>query len=348
MLRDPIHHWLLRLCDPEGATALPAQRLRKSQFIKLLVLATEHGVAGAVLANLTRLFAGEGYERLLLPNVVHQNRETLDAHIAQARRKWFDFVATTLSLRQRTIELLAAFQVAGVPAAVIKGEDFADRLYQTAGLRPFRDIDLMLPRPAMDIADKLMRRFRCREVASDLKSDSSYGERAWETVDLPSTSIELHWNLINSPSQRRHSSITFEDLQFTEVQQGDRVLLKAQPAAMLLIACVHAVIGHRFDRLQQLCDIRQLCRGAAGPIDYSSFRQLAAQTRTSEAVQGALAVTARILDDLACTNTLGQLHLPCRNIAWRLLVSDATLLVPYSPVNTVRRTIVREWMKRAA
>lgn len=348
MLRNPTHPWLLRLCDPQGARVLPARRLNKSQFVELLALADQHGVTGTVLANLTTLFAREGHRRTLSPTVAAAELGAIDAQLVETRRQWFEFVATTLLLRQRTTELLDAFAGAGVTAAVVKGEDFADRLYRPAGLRPFRDVDLMLSQAAMHTAGLILRRSGYREVAGGAKHESGYGEQVWDSIDVPKIRVELHWNLINSPAQRKKSSLAFEELQWTKLQRGGRQLLRAQPASMLLIACVHAVLGHRFDRLQHLCDIRQICRGVAGRIDFSSLREMILQTGTSTAVQGALEVAGRMLDDLACSETLEQLQLTGSRVTWRLLVSDATLLAPYSPVNKFRRTIVREWMKRAA
>lgn len=348
MLRNPVHSWLLNLCDPAGAGTFPARRLHKSEFVELLALADEHGVTGAVLANLTALFKSEGHLRILGPSTSQADLAAINARLVETRQWWFDFVATSLLLRQRTAELLETFAREGVQAAVVKGEDFADRLYQPAGLRPFRDVDLMLAQDALPAAARVLKQSGFREVAGGVKHEGGYGEQVWDSIDLPRIRVELHWNLINSPAQRQKSSLAFEELQWTTTWSAGRQVLRARPASMLLIACVHAVIGHRFDRLQHLCDIRQICRGAAGRVDLGALREAAVRTGTSAAVHGALEVAARMLADPACKDALEQLHLPGSRVMWRLLVSDVTLLVPNSRVNKFRRTMVREWMKRAA
>jgi hypothetical protein len=348
MLCDPVHLWLLRLCDPAGSSFWPARRLDPAGLTRLLRLADEHGVTGAVLANVNAIFAGEGRQRLLRESAQPSDGHALDAALRDARQRWFDFLAMTLSLRQRARQVRDAFRSAGVPAALVKGEDFADRLYRPSGLRPFRDIDLMLPREAMPDAARIMAALGYREVRGQVKYQSDYGEQTWDSLTAPRTRVELHWNLINSPAQRRHSSLTYESLQWEQTTLDGQPALRATPAAMLLIAAVHAVLGHRFDRLQHLCDIRQICRAQAGPVDVDWLRGAAAQCGTAASLQGALEVSARLLQDSAAGGVRQRLGLPVAISPWRWLVRDSTLLRPETAINKLRRTAVREWMKRAA
>jgi hypothetical protein len=356
MAADPVHAWLLRLCDPEGCHAWPERRLDAAQAVALLQLAEKHGVAGAVLANLSSLFA-DGDRDAFVATRSSADEAAVDAAIDESREAWFIFMAGSLAMRQRTGELLDTFRARDIPAVVIKGEDFADRLYSPPGLRPFRDIDLMLPRERMADAAGVMAALGYREVVEQGRHASGYGEQAWDSVRGPDARVELHWNLITSPAQRRQSSLPFEALfaanglgSATErVEAGSRTVPRAAPAAMLLIAAVHAVLGHRFDRLQHLCDIRQICRGAAGAVDVDWLREAAGRCRVTNSLAGALEVTARLLADFSTAHLARQLGVRgAASIPWRLLVGDSTLLRPTKPLNKLRRTAVREWMKRAA
>jgi hypothetical protein len=347
MFRDPVHLWLLSLCDPNGCVDPPGKRLRPQQAVQLLELAFEHGVTGALLANLETLLEREGRSRLLDARWAGDHQQVTEA-LAEARRQWFQFVAMTLCLRHRAVELTDVLGRRQLPVTLIKGEDFTDRLYPQPALRPFRDIDLMLPREALSSAAEIMPDLGYEEVLPDVKYDEGYGERTWDSVSKPTVRVELHWNLINSPSQRRESSVAYEDLQRQEVLSGGRQWSRPTPASMLLIAAVHAVLGHRFDRLQHLCDIRQICRNAAGRVDVDWLREAVQRTGTSAALQAGLEVTSRLLDDPASRDVLDQLQLPVPTHAWRWLVGEATLLRPYTAVNKLRRTALREWMKRAA
>lgn len=343
-----VDRWLIRLSDPDGYSQLPSQRLDVSQIQPLLVLSEEHGVTGAVLSNLRRLVDREGWARLFRTPATAADRNGVASAIDAANRRWFAAVAMTLCLRERTVDLLAALRHERFPAALIKGEDFTDRLYGQPSLRPFRDIDLMMPRDVIDATTPVMTRLGYRFVRPGGKYDDCYGERTWDSLSQPRSRVELHWNLINCPSQRRRSSLAFEELQWEDAPADGRPMLRVTPASMLLIASVHAVVSHRFDRLQHLCDIRQICRGIAGEVDFEWLREAATRNGNASALTGALAVAERLLQEPACESALQRLRLPVARTAWRCLVSGGSLLHPESRLNKLRRTTMREWIKRAA
>jgi hypothetical protein len=342
-----IHDWLLPLCDPEGHGRLPLRTLCMAQVVDLLELAWEHGVAGAVVANLGTLLEREGSQRLLDPREVRGKSRHVASAVSDTKWKWLNFVAVSMFLRSRTAELQDAAERLGLPSAIIKGEDFADRLYPRSSLRPFRDIDLLLPRAAAVALGPVMSRWGYAALAVVQKHDEGYGQEVWESTAGASVSVELHWNLINSPSQRRRSSVVFEDLQF-EAAAEVGLKRRLSPASMLLVATVHAVLGHRFDRLQHLCDIRQICRGAAGEIDVDWLREAARRTGTSTSVGMGLEVTERLLGVPQCRHLRRRLQLGSNHVVSRLLVRQETLLAPYTRVSKLRRQALRELVKRAA
>lgn len=345
MTSDPVHAWLLRLCDPAGPPGMPTKRLDPPGMVRLLRLADEHAVTGAVLANVGRITLASGRDRIVRGATGPAGAD-VEAAIATARDRWFGLNVQSLVLRQRAGRIAEALAEADVPAGIVKGEDFADRLYAPAGLRPFRDIDLMVPRERMAAAAEAMESLGFREAGCG-RHVGDYGERTWDSDDRPLVRVDVHWNLINSPAQRRRSSLPSEAFPW-EARAGSR-LLRTTPAALVLIAAVHAVLGHRFDRLQQLCDIRQICRGAAGPVDVDWLREAAARHGVETAVAGGLEVTARLLDDGAVADVRRRLaSRGAAAVPWRLLVHESTLLEPRRPLTRLRRKVVREWMKRAA
>jgi hypothetical protein len=346
---DPVHAWLMRLCDPQGCADLPATRLDPSGMTRLLALAAEHAVTGAVLDNVGRIASTLGSERIVRGTTAAA-AAAVDIATATARDGWFGFAVQSLVLRQRSDRIAVALAEAGVHAGIIKGEDFADRLYPSAALRPFRDIDLFVPRKVMPAAAAVMESLGFREAGCG-RHAGDYGERTWDSGDRPLVRVDIHWNLINSPAQRRCSSLDYDAFPWERRPQSQ--LLRTTPAALLLIAAVHAVLGHRFDRLQQLCDIRQICRGAAGPIDVEWLAEAARSCGVETSVAGALEVTARLLRDDATEAIHGRLaRRPAGRRAsvmpWRLLVGESTLLEAERPLTKLRRAVVREWMKRAA
>jgi hypothetical protein len=336
-----IYRWLLRLCDPEGYSELPATRLHPLQVGKLIAMAREHGVTGTVLRNL-RLILEHDRPGMLLSNPRDGAATVLAIKLAE--EDCLPDIAQTLLLRARTRSLLAAMRSESIDAAVVKGEDFADRLYEFSGLRTFRDIDLLLRREQIDSLDDLMQHHRFQFLRPEGKYNDDYGERIWDSIEQPRVRVEFHWNMINCPSQRQHSSLAWDDLNWT--RESDR--WQASPESMLLIACAHAAISHRFDRLQHLCDIRQICRQRAGELDFATLREMTLRCGVATAVTGALEVTARLLNDPDSKTVLAELQLPTIQAPWRLLVSDASLLAPPNPMTKLRRTVIREWMKRSA
>lgn len=336
-----VFRWLLRACDPEGCERLPEVRLGCAQAVLLAEAAREHGVAGTVLRNLRQLLEHDDAAQVLTdpreqPAVAEAWRLAAERCLAE--------VAQSLLLRARAASLLAAFRRAGVPAAIVKGEDFADRLYELPGLRTFRDIDVLLPRTAVDAAAGLMDEQGFFWVHPAGKYDRDYGERVWDHPGPPRVRVELHWNMITCPSQRRRSTLGWDDLEW--LAAGSR--LQASPESLLLIACAHAAISHRFDRLQHLCDIRQICRGRAGELRCDAVRELTLRCGLSAAVTGGLEVTSRLLQDENCRHLLARLQLPARQGPWKALVSGASLLAPATRTSKLRQTVIREWLKRSA
>lgn len=341
MMRRAYHSWLLRLCDPEGCDELPHVRLDATEMGKLFEAAQQHGVLGAVTAHVQQMLEEDSLQQLALDGTA---ATAARQELEQAQTSCINELAMTLLLRARTRELVAAIREQNCPVAIVKGEDFADRLYDPPGVRCFRDIDLMIPRALVDDLASIMIDQGYTFVRPAGSYNDQYGERTWDSVTRPLVRVEYHWDMITCPSQRRRSSLPFEALHWED--RGSTI--QAAPDSMLLIACVHAVISHRCDRLQHLCDIRQICRGRAGTIDAECLRETAIRCGVSSAVCGALEVTSRLLNDSSCSEVLTQLRLPRVSIPWRILVSNASLLEPERRSSRLRQTVIREWMKRAA
>ena len=176
---------------------------------------------------------------------------------------------------------------------------------------------------------------------------SQYGEQSW---CCRSTGIEcdLHWNLINHPSQRRRASIELADLDWDTSGEPDKNVRHATPATRLAIAAVHAAITHQIDRLLLLCDIREACRQLTAAADQEALRQIARRTGIRAALDVALGVTARVLNDpstAAVRRRLGSRTIS--RIAARL-ASEKLLRDRECKATWLRRKLLRELLKRAA
>ena len=109
-----------------------------------------------------------------------------------------------------------------------------------------------------------------------MKYAGRLSERSWEHPAMPGAMVEVHDNLVNSPTVRRGVSVRLEDL---PLERGPDGRLRATPAGLLIIAAVHGAASHGFEKVQHLCDIAQVVRGRAGPVDETVVAGMCGENR---------------------------------------------------------------------
>jgi hypothetical protein len=161
----------------------------------------------------------------------------------------------SLLLRHHGRSITAAFAEAGIPAAIVKGPIFAERIYKVPADRPFTDIDLLTAPENLAKANAILPSLGFVALTKQVwdKSDSNQ-EYKWGRSDNPNILIELHGNLVHYASFRRLLSYSYVDL--LRAGNGD----PNAPAALLTTAVIHAACGHKFHRLQFAVDIIQAAR----------------------------------------------------------------------------------------
>jgi hypothetical protein len=318
-------------------------------------------------------------------------------------------------LRRQLRDVANAFAARRIPALVLKGAEFADRLYPRPDLRPFGDIDLLVPSDAVERAAAALVESGYAETPTPMKHAAGYAERTYRlqgpgaptphaghaaqaipaaqgTPAAPGLAanagaVELHWNLVNSPTLRRGLSVAFEDLVQSEgrtlapgesplgTTPGGRPTLapdkgpegatsdapaamgnrqwamgngqfRLDASAMLLVAAVHAAASHAFDRLGPLCDIRQLVRGAAGPVEVERLRELIDRTGAGLAVATALELTGRIFGDEGPRAMVAALGLPRPRLLCSVLLTKGVVLRGHCPLDSFRRQAFRVLLSR--
>jgi hypothetical protein len=300
---------------------------------RLLELADWHGVLPAVVQNMKQLIAAasDGWHSF----------QPEPAAWERAGRQLRLRAVLSLVLRQQARQALVCLEAAGVPAVVLKGSDFADRLYPQPALRPFTDVDLLIPRHALEPARTALRGLGYQPVPARMKHETGYGEESWRRQNGPTGTVELHWDLVNSPALRRAVSVTYQDLQL-EMHQGRP---RPSAAALLLIAAVHGVTGHSLDRLQGLRDVVQAVRGAAGPMDAPWLAQTVRRTGAERAMAFALAVAGRLCREPRCRELKKRLGISRPVWPARLLLSRGVVLRAHARCDSFRRQLLREFLK---
>jgi hypothetical protein len=340
-----VGQWLLALADPAGpAGKLPSRRLMADEPEHLCRLAGLHGVLPAVAENLSRVVATRG-AGCILRRPADAERE-LAAALARAEDQRRKLAALSLVIRMQRKELTEALADKAVPAVVLKGEDFADRLYSRPELRPFSDLDLLVPRRCLEEAAGVLRRLGYQSGENSMKYADGYGEQTWRRPGQPGSKVEVHWNLVNSPTLRRGVSVEFEDLLLEDAAPAAGGQPRLAPCSLLLVAAVHAAASHSFDRLQWLYDVAHLLGGAAGGIDEAWLAEAARKTGGARALSAALDLTGRALCRPECGRLLDRLGISPPPRVFRIVLSRGGLLRGHAKIDSFRRQLFRFWLKK--
>ena len=308
--------WLLALADPEGTPGrLPHGGLAAPEIATLAALAEMHGVLPAVLTRAQDLLRTDP-ARILQPPAAHRDALALlqPGQLRLAQRS-----AMAMYLAAEARKLVRELGNAGVEAIVLKGADFASRLYRTPALRPFGDIDLLVRNKDWAGVAETMSRLGYVSRETPLKYSGGYSEQTWEHPAMPGAMVEVHDNLVNSPTVRRGVSVKLDDL---PLEREARNGLRPTPAGLLVIATVHGAASHGFDKLQHLCDITQIVRGRAGSIDTSALRECLDRTGAGLSMAVGLDLAAQAFNEPPAAELLSQLKLRRPRLA-RLLVTPA-------------------------
>ena len=140
------------------------------------------------------------------------------------------------------------------PLILLKGAALAETIYRNIGLRPFGDLDLLLPEEKLAGAVRCLRARGYVEPYPDLSRGLNalvgHHVRLLRTDGTRSTAVELHWSLIGG----RHDWSTprlpwfweqTEPLQFSSAPDSSpQSLLTLTPTANLLFLCAHLMLQH--------------------------------------------------------------------------------------------------------
>ncbi len=296
-MTDRFFDWLLWLGDPQPRNAAPGSKITPASLERLVTEGERHRVLPAMMRNLRRAIADRGAAGLIDAESAAEADRLVVAALERGDLAVARLVGMAELLRSVQQDALEAFAAGGIDWLILKGTSFADRLYADPALRPFDDIDLLVPVDALPAARTALAACGLAAVPETSgKYAGRYAEEKWSHPLLGSSPVELHWDLVNSPKIRRFISVDYRRLAAARTETG-----ALDPAALLYVAAIHAVTGHGFDRLQQVFDLLQAARGVAGPLDIGDLDRLAAATGGRLALATALAIAANLTRDPAMT-----------------------------------------------
>lgn len=229
-----------RLADPQGV--LPeAAEIQNLDAEAIRNTAIDHRVYSTVVRKLSQC-SGPEYP-------------SLQACLKIARQDLMYIRALTMALKDFGHQLTSALTRASVEHVLVKGEVFAQGLYDDPFDRPYTDVDILLPEDALPAASDVMKSLGLVSFTRDHFDRSiARQEHKWGYERAPHLFVELHANLVHFPSLRRSFSFAYEDYQLA-CDHGRRPY-----SGYFVVAVVHAAAGHRFDLLRLVVDILQALR----------------------------------------------------------------------------------------
>jgi hypothetical protein len=152
--------------------------------------------------------------------------------------------------------------LAEVPALLLKGLYFGQRLYGALDLRPQFDVDVLVQRPLLGRAVRVLRRCGFARTAYDLHS---------VTLVRHGVKVDLHRSLRSAPAYRLNED-EFWSRAREVVIAGRRVpTLSDEHTLVLLILSSFEDLGQGMLKLKQLLDLFLLLREVDGTSDWERF-----------------------------------------------------------------------------
>lgn len=333
--------WLAALADPGPPRRMPQLPLPAQELAPFVDAACAHGVAVAVCRNLRSMTDAGRPDRQ--PRDPRRSAEHAAALYRDLEAQLVPLAAQTLLLSHHATRLAAAFRDRAIPAQLVKGPVFARRLYPLPADRSFTDIDALMPPASLAAGFAALRDLGFVPATPADAEIQDGGEHKWILPDRPFVMVELQTDLIHSANLGGGIRLRYQDL----MAAGDGDAEDA--TALLLVAAVHGVAGHQFERLQTCVDVLQAARGAAGPIDRRRLAAVASATGATAALHSALDLVARLFAEPAAAELAAALPpVPWRRLRRHLLTPQVVLRAQArgTGVDSWRRRALRELVRR--
>jgi len=241
-----------------------------------------------LLARLRAVLA----ERGLLERVPEAVRAHLDADWTLAERH-------AASVRWEVNRIQEALVPAGVPIILLKGAAYVMAELPPARGRLFHDVDIMVPKGALDDAERALVRHRWRTTHLDPYDQKYY--RKW-MHELPpmqharrKTVLDVHHNILPETARLRPDAARL--LEAAEPLAGHEELYVLAPADMVLHSATHLFHDGELEQgLRDLVDLDALLRHfGAGPGFWPRLLERAGALDLGRPLHYALRYAARLL-----------------------------------------------------
>jgi hypothetical protein len=309
-----VEAWLARLSDPAGPNARwtpPPFKISESASLDALVdEASHHNVRPVVVRNLGASLRAA--PQAVLTGDAGRARQIVEAVMAKANAARLQDLGRSVLLAEAAREILTKVIEQTLPAAQVKGVDFAENAYGGLHNRTFSDIDLLVRPDAEPALADVLTELGYRAIDPRQGRDD-YTERQWTRRDAHGGAnlVEVHTDLVHAPELRARQTLTY-DLYATPEVGG------ITPAARMVLAGLHGATSHLFGRLQYVVDGLMIARSG---VDGQELRERARRSNATLAVATMLRLTEAIYGCPSSAGLLAALDKPPFGSFERLLIT---------------------------
>ena len=214
-----------------------------------------------------------------------RNQAALPPRIeAELKTRWRQAEGRWLLATNSLHAVLGAFRRSGLSVIPLKGPLLARELYPDPVIRPTSDLDLLIRRDDIERADTLLRKMGYRRApdAHSWEFDVTYDQATFYVHEelLP---VDLHWELLSSPSFRRSSRIDSDEIwaRAVEVVFDDTPRLALSHEDLLLYLALHLAVHHAFSGVIWQLDIALALHCYGDKLDWDALLARAVRWRVA-------------------------------------------------------------------
>jgi len=257
---DPVEKAVLCCLSEKGHHTDDDQlpQLSTSDWDRLLELAACNGITPLVYKALKDLSPATG-----VPSDV----------LLKLREIYYESAGLNVLLYRQLTEILVTLLEAGIPVIVLKGACLAEMVYRNIALRPMMDIDLLVRRKDLIIAnEKIMGLGYTPSVINTLWEKQHFHFVFWPPNS--GVTVELHWDIF----RQKHS---VKNMDIGEIWERSRqAVIGGVPASvlspedLLLYVCLHNYYHYRVSTgIKGLCDILEIIRFYGNELDWEELQR---------------------------------------------------------------------------
>lgn len=203
-------------------------------------------------------------------------------------------VGNMLAYRE-LVHLLDSLGSREIPAIVLKGGAIALQLYPDPGLRPLKDIDLLIPEPEVAAVRALLTEHGYSPLPEMTKGfeERFSGQQAYTRTGPNPEQVDLHWHLFVIAYYRQQIPIDWFWQHTTSIQIDGRIARALAPEAQFIHLAAHYGLHHHAERLIWLYDLALLVAAHREDMDWNEVLAAVRTFKLSEPVEWTISQVQR-------------------------------------------------------